>query len=100
MTGSGGADPPPSRRTEPPGRRAKARRRGRRGGQVPRKTGLRFSAKARRASLASSEPFRMPPAFEVRTIVVSSVLALSRSKASGAAGLVVLSGWMRRDFER
>jgi hypothetical protein len=42
---------------------------------IPRNFGLRFSTKARRASLASAELCRMPPAFEVSTIVVSSELS-------------------------
>src|SRR3974390_1703250 len=42
---------------------------------IPRNFGLRFSTKARRASLASAALCRMPPAFEVSTIVVSSELS-------------------------
>jgi hypothetical protein len=36
---------------------------------------LHFSIKARRASLASSEPCRMPPALEAITMMVSSELS-------------------------
>ena len=41
----------------------------------PLNVGLRFSRKARLASCASSDPLRIPPAFEVITIVVSMELS-------------------------